>query len=411
MDVYIKKIEEQEVKDRLGELEDIAQLIKSSFVDKDELVDLLVTSVIAQEHLLVVGPPGTAKSAVVKLFAELCTDRKETPSSYFEYLLTRFTEPNEIFGPVNIAGFKSGKGLARDTANMLPEANIAFLDEVFKANSAILNALLTLLNERVFYNAGAHQPVGLINVVGATNTVPDDQELVALYDRFLLRFYTGNVAEARFVDLFRSGWEYEKTRIASGYGVRRNNLSSIADLKALYAEIGNVDLSRIVEPYREVVRRIRAEGIQLSDRRVVKLLKLIAASALVDGRMTATPADFWILRHVWSDPDQIANLGNIVQPYIEEHQTSKTREITAERSLFDISAELIRLTAQVDTLKTDIDYLDHLQQIGRLRDELQLHSTGLDGSAKSKELMERNRLLEDIETLIDRLMGNMGNQL
>src|ERR1051325_7346938 len=122
----------QELLNYLDGVEDLAGLLKSAFVSKDELVEMLVTSALAQEHLLIVGPPGTAKSELIKRFALLCSgDQDSTNGShigYFEYLLTRFTEPNEIFGPIDIPSFREGQGAQRNTLNMLPRAEVAFLD-------------------------------------------------------------------------------------------------------------------------------------------------------------------------------------------------------------------------------------------------------------------------------------------
>ena len=142
----------QDLLNKLADLNDVANLLKNTFVGKDELVELLVTCAIAQEHLLIVGPPGTAKSALIKRFAQYCggpsPEQAEGRVSYFEYLLTRFTEPNEIFGPINVKAFREGEGATRQTGRMLPQAEIVFLDEVFKANSAILNALLKGFDSR-----------------------------------------------------------------------------------------------------------------------------------------------------------------------------------------------------------------------------------------------------------------------
>src|SRR5262245_29303097 len=129
---------------RLGQ---IARTLESRFLGKDEVIRLLLIAVVAGEHAVLVGPPGTAKSALIRMFARLLQ------ANYFEYLLTRFTEPNEIFGPVDIAAFREGR-YQRRVEGMLPESEIVFLDEVFKSNSAILNALLTLLNERRFTSGG-----------------------------------------------------------------------------------------------------------------------------------------------------------------------------------------------------------------------------------------------------------------
>lgn len=405
---------DQELLDLLDDLNDVANLLKSTFVAKDELVALLVTCAVAQEHLLIVGPPGTAKSALVKRFAQLCHDRDDRDDKagqvgYFEYLLTRFTEPNEIFGPVNVNAFREGQGARRDTQQMLPQAEMAFLDEVFKGNSAILNALLTLLNERVFYNGKQREEVPLILVVGATNNVPDDASLAALYDRFLLRVFSDNVSESLFSSLFERGWQLEKTRIEEGYKLSLDNVISTDDLRLLHRTLGQVDLSAIAGPYREVVRRIRAEGIYLSDRRVVKLLKLIAASALCSKRLAAHPGDFWVLRYVWNEPSQLSHLQAIIEPYLQEHgQPTPSNE--RSRSLAQIEDDVVALEQRYNKLRTDTDYLDFLQRIEAQRRELMEHPSATNNALPAQQTQQQ-ALLQRVESTIDGLMERLSEGL
>jgi MoxR-like ATPase len=382
----------QELLNYLDGIEDLTGLLKSAFVSKDELVEILVTSAIAQEHLLVVGPPGTAKSELVKRFALLCsTDGGRTRDGqipYFEYLLTRFTEPNEIFGPVNIKAFQEGGGHRRITDGMLPRAEIAFLDEVFKANSAILNALLTVLNERVFYNGGRPETTPLLCAIGASNEVPDDPALNALYDRFLVRLWTDNVEEARFGELFHRGWQLEKDRIGRGYKLELGNVTTTDALRGLYHALDEVNLDGVARDYREIVRRIRAEGIELSDRRVIKLLKMVAASALRRRSLEANPGDFWPLKHVWNNPDQIPHLQAIVDPYLEDYLEAQWKP---ERGLETIEGDINTLAARQRALRTDADYADFLQQAERLRRELLRHPEEAEReplNARLKELIE-----------------------
>src|SRR5580692_4092290 len=164
----------------------IAKNLESRFLGKDEVIRLLLVSAIAGEHAVLIGPPGTAKSALIRTFARLLDAR------YFEYLLTRFTEPNEIFGPVDIAAFREGK-YQRRIEGMLPASEIVFLDEVFKSNSAILNSLLTLLNERRYSSGGVVIKAPLLSCFGASNEVPTDETLTAIFDRFLLRIRSDNL--------------------------------------------------------------------------------------------------------------------------------------------------------------------------------------------------------------------------
>ncbi len=397
---------EQNIIDTIDLVEHAANLLKNTFVGKDDLVDLLATCAIAQEHLLIVGPPGTAKSDLIKRFAMLCNSNgdasDETRISYFEYLLTRFTEPNEIFGAIDIAAFRQGHEgkVKRDTRGMLPRAEITFLDEVFKSNSAILNALLTILNERIFYNAGEKETVPNIFTIGATNSVPDDLELAALYDRFLLRVWTDNVEETRFPELFRRGWHLEKERMTEGYELNIANILTTANLRELHQAAGRIDLSPISGPYREVIRRIRAEGIRLSDRRVVKLLKLVAVSALRQKRDAAHAGDFWVLRHVWNDPEQIPHLQTIVDPYVQAFEGEQWR---AERPLKDIAADLEMLAARRDKLSHDTDYVDYLQQLEGLRKELLRHSSAT-GKAPDDDQHKNGALRQQIVDMIEALI-------
>src|SRR5262245_24928907 len=150
------------------------------FVQKQEIIDLMVIASIAQEPLLLVGPPGTAKSDLVIKFKDaLGVDEGD----YFEYMLTRFTEPSEIIGAIELAKLRKCKYIRRKEGK-LPTAKIAFLDEIFKSNSAILNILLTIINEKKFYQEGRPEPVPLRILFAATNEIPELGELAALKDRF-----------------------------------------------------------------------------------------------------------------------------------------------------------------------------------------------------------------------------------
>src|ERR1700710_142184 len=183
-------------------LAQLARTLESRFLGKDEVIRLLLIAVVAGEHAVLVGPPGTAKSALIRMYARLLQAR------YFEYLLTRFTEPNEIFGPVDIAAFREGR-YERRVEGMLPQAEIVFLDEVFKSNSAILNALLTLLNERKYTSGGQVIKCPLISVFAASNEVPADETLTAIFDRFLIRVHSDNLDAYHFNELLQRGIQHE----------------------------------------------------------------------------------------------------------------------------------------------------------------------------------------------------------
>src|SRR5438128_10382181 len=182
---------------------EVIEPLKQRFVGRDEVVDLIALAVVAGEHLFLFGPPGTAKSALIRHFAGAVRGR------YFEYMLTRFSEPNEIFGPIDIARLKEGT-VATVTTGMLPEAEFIFLDELFNANSAILNNLLTVLNERVYRRGAETHQLPVLSLFSASNHLPDDDALRALFDRFLLRCHVDNLRREAVPRLLTAGWALER---------------------------------------------------------------------------------------------------------------------------------------------------------------------------------------------------------
>ena len=285
---------------------DVVDDLKRRFVGRDEVIDLIALAVVAGEHLFLYGPPGTAKSALIRQFASAVQGR------YFEYLLTRFSEPNEIFGPIDLARLREG-AVATVTTGMLPEAEFAFLDELFNANSAILNNLLTVLNERVFRRGAEVHRLPLLSLFSASNHLAEDEALGALFDRFLLRCHVDHLRREAMPRLLAAGWALER---AGG----TTTTVSAADLRALSRRVHDVDLSRVSEAYSEVVFKIRDLGVAISDRRAVKMLKLLAASALLSGRGAANPSDLWVLRYVWDRVEQIDPLAALINGVLDRNR-------------------------------------------------------------------------------------------
>ncbi|MFP2900849.1 AAA family ATPase, partial [Corallococcus sp. 4LFB] len=181
-----------------AEVRDALTDASRGLVEREAMVELVALSAVAGEHLLVVGPPGTAKSEAVRRTA------RGLGGSYFEYLLGRFTEPSEIFGPVDLRKLREGR-VETETAGMLPEAEVAFLDEVFLGSTAILNTLLGLLNERTFRRGHTRIQCPLRVCVGASNALPEDDALAAFADRFLARIFVEPVPDPRLEELLEGG--------------------------------------------------------------------------------------------------------------------------------------------------------------------------------------------------------------
>jgi MoxR-like ATPase len=250
-------------------------------VERDVLVDLLVLAAVSGEHVLVVGPPGTAKSEAVRRVAMALGGR------FFEYLVGKFTEPSELFGPVNLGRLRDGF-VETDVAGMLPEAEIAFLDEVFNGSTAILNTLLGILNERAFVRGHTRIRCPLRLCVGASNSLPTDEALAAFADRFLIRTFVEPVPDELLETLLAAGRGLD-SRVGAAGDASMGAVDIVADVAR------RVDLGPVVADVSDVVRTLRRGGIVLSDRRIVRSQRLIAAAAAVAGRDHATRADLWPL--------------------------------------------------------------------------------------------------------------------
>lgn len=328
--------------------------LKRSFVGRDEVVDLIALAVVAGEHLFLYGPPGTAKSALIRQFASAVHGR------YFEYLLTRFSEPNELFGPIDLVRLREGT-VATVTSGMLPEAEFAFLDELFNANSAILNNLLTVLNERVYRRGAEVHRLPLLSLFSASNHLAEDEALRALFDRFLLRCQVRDLRRESMPELLAAGWALERPSTTA-------ETVSSTDLRRLSDRVYDVDLSRVTEEYGELVWKVRDLGIALSDRRAVKVLKLVAASALLCGRSVASPADLWVLRYTWDREEQIDPLAALVNGALERHDAEPTAHtlsrVPEHADPEDLARQIEEVSRQVESTPLS------LANVARLRERL-----------------------------------------
>lgn len=289
----------------ITKLNAVLSYVKETFVGKNDVVDLLGICLLARENAFLYGPPGTAKSAIVRTLARTVKDGKN-----FEYLLTRFTEPNEIFGPFDIRKLKEGE-LLTNTEGMMPEAAMVFLDEIFNANSAILNSLLMALNEKMFKRGKESKRLPALMFVGASNVLPEDEALNALFDRFLIRVMVENVQPDLLHQVLLAGRKLEQSADMEIPGITSDEIRHLQD------QCRAVDLNPIYEVYLNTIISLRNTGIAISDRRAVKLQNLIAASALICGRTAATKSDLWILKHIWDTEEQIEILEGIINRIIE----------------------------------------------------------------------------------------------
>ena len=389
----------------LRRLATVQAKLKDLFTDRDLAVELLTLAVVCQEHLLLIGPPGTAKTELIYRFTEMIE------AHGFHYLLTRFTEPSELFGPLDLKAFGEGTYHIR-TGNMLPDAQIGFLDEVFQGSSAILNSLLTLVNERIFFNGSDRQRVPLICLIGASNNLPDDPGLRAFADRFPLRLLLTLVDDNHLGSLIGHGWELEAARIKAEHARleferaqadrsladRRSPAPAVArevqfdDLLHLNRQLLEVKVEAIRPAYTDVVRELRSEGVDLSDRRVVKGLKLVVGAALLREAEEADVVDFWPLNHFWSRPEEVESVHKVVGPRLAEAGGLRSE---AGRPVGELVADLDWLLGQGPGVRTRVALEAHLMAFNRLRREV------------LKDHRENTDLRRRIEEAIQQAIGQL----
>jgi MoxR-like ATPase len=269
--------------DAATRLREVVLASTHGMIGREQLAELIVLAAVAQEHLLVIGPPGTAKSAIVRRVASALGGR------YFEYLLGRFTEPAELFGPVDLRKLREGV-VETDVTGMLPEADVVFLDEVFLGSTAVLNTLLGILNERRFRRGHTVHHCPLRVCVGAANALPDDESLGAFADRFLLHLFVESVPDNQLEALLAGGWQSERMPITA--------CADLAQLSLLCDAVPLVDMDEARSALAGAIRILRGAGLTLSDRRIVKAQRLVAAATVLAGRTRATQADLWPLFYV-----------------------------------------------------------------------------------------------------------------
>jgi len=266
--------------------------------ERDSEIRGMVLAILSRQHIFQLGVAGTAKSYTIIEAKKRIVDAK-----YFELLFTRFTEPNEVFGAVKLTKLKQDI-FERNIKGMLPDSHFAYLDEIFKANSSILNSLLTILNERKFDNGGVRVDCPLITMLGASNELPEDRSVLdALWDRLLIKFVVSSIGDdTNFMKLLDDATKSDTVRL------------SLGDIEKAQLEAEKVSVpDEVKKAIINIRKKLRHEGIMPSDRRYKKALTVIKANAWLRGVDTATVDDLSVLTFIlWDNPEQIPKVEEIV---------------------------------------------------------------------------------------------------
>lgn len=312
---------------RKQKLQQLNSALQNGLLERDTQTKLALLAALSGEHVLLLGPPGTAKSELAKRLKEAFVE-----ANYFERLLTRFSVPEELFGPLSIKSLEQDQ-YKRLTSGYLPQASVGFIDEIFKANSAVLNTLLTVLNERKFDNGNMREDVPLISVIAASNELPDGDELNALYDRFMLRSFVGPVSDRNFEELLLlKGEECNpdlniRLRLEDLHEVQR--LSKKVDLPSSVREL--------MKAFREYLQE---KKIYVSDRRWLKIVKLLRVSAFTNEQTEVSLYDAWLLPHcLWEKPEQFEDLNTFYKERIAIDGDFSPSRLTAVLSSWESRLE------------------------------------------------------------------------
>jgi MoxR-like ATPase len=359
--------------------------LERPFVGREEEALVITLALMTAEHAILVGEPGTAKSALARRAADLLKAR------FFKYLLTKFTEPDELLGPLDIQAFKEGR-YARIMKNKLPDAEIAFLDEIFNASSAILNTLLTLLNERVVYDGFNEIKVPVWSVIAASNSVPEDPEYQALYDRFLLRHFVKPVSEDKWERLLDAAWRIE----VEGYRASQPVLT-MSDLAEIHSLVLKVDVSRIKQVLVKIYAELEDQGVHLTDRRKGKALKVIAAHSLLSGRMVSTEEDLFVLKYV--APHSREDVDKVYAVLLEEIGGVER----ALRELDEIAMNLRAVKSYVERAERfEPRMIEYVRGLEKARDRVKRIASTVHDERVARRARE---VLIEIEDVLERIKG------
>ncbi len=376
--------EEKAILDKLNEH---LKLMNQFFKEREDVVEMIAVTHLARQHMVLFGPAGTGKSAVIeKYLANILNARM------FKWQLTKFSHPEELFGPYSLTGLKNDS-YNRVTKDKLPESVVAYLDEIFNANSSILNALNSAMNERIFEG----KKIPLDSIYSATNFMPEDPVLVAFFDRFLIRM---------FVDYIADAVNFEELLTQADFTADPQNAITLDEFRILQNKVKDVEFNtNAVDTLVRLRETLKDEKIYPSDRRFVWCIQALKARALLSGRSKVTNEDFLVLKHImWDDKKQIPQIEIIISKLIAPI-------LGQIKDKLSIANELINSCKADDPKKDDgmVNIIESLTKMNKLAQEIDELIKHTDLTPKVKEIASKMRqeILNKAISLKKEKLGNI----
>jgi MoxR-like ATPase len=313
----------------IDKVNSIKKFLNENFFERTEVIDGLFVALAAKENLLMIGPPGAAKSQISRMLFKKCLDGV----NYFEKAFTKTTKPEEVVGPMSLKGLEAER-YYHVTKGYLPECHVGLLDEIFKCNSSVLHLMLPLANtgERLFQQEGAEIKTPLFSLIGTSNEYPEEEEgLEAFYNRFILRYEVNYINEAgNFVNML-------DLKPVNGTNIPKISLAELQTIQLAVCQQVSLSLDtkeNIVKIWQQLI----ADGLRPSDRQFRDSIKLIKANALLTGgRLYTEPGDLDILRHsLWEKPEDRQQIASVIRKFtVDDVQSKIERLLNDAKDVYD----------------------------------------------------------------------------
>lgn len=338
--------------DTIRALNGLKNKLDNYFVERSEAIEVMFTALLAKQHALFIGPPGLAKSQLIKEMLNCFSG-----FSYFEWQVNKFTTPDDIMGKPSLAALRNDQFI-RVTTHKLPEANIAYIDEVLNANNSTLNVLNGAMNERTFEGMN----FDLLSIYGATNSVPrkTDIELAAFVDRWMFKVIFGDIHDAR---------NFKKLLKIGDFKLLDTDIVSREAVDALLVKVPKVRYVNIIQKLSNIRAQLRKDEVQCSPRRWKWAIRAMQGHAVLNGRSSITGDDMYILKFIlWTEKKDIPVIEECLDHYIDP-----------------ILASLKKLTAAAQSIKDNIENLD-------------IHNAA-ENQAVSEGMVKLNRIITQVEEI------------